>query len=108
MPYPVHRLANIFPLLPRRRLETLAANIREKGLIDPITLGRWRDGRRTTEGILDGRNRELACEIAGVEARYVHYEGDDIAGFIVSRNISRRDLSKGQQAMAMAMIYPDG
>ena len=31
---------------------------------------------------------------------------DDAAAFIVSANLERRNLSKGQQAMALALIYP--
>jgi hypothetical protein len=31
---------------------------------------------------------------------------DDAAAFIVSANLERRNLTKGQQAMALAMIYP--
>jgi hypothetical protein len=33
--------------------------------------------------------------------------GRDASAFIVSANLARRNLSKGQQAMALAMIYPE-
>jgi hypothetical protein len=33
--------------------------------------------------------------------------GRDAGSLIVSMNLARRSLSKGQQAMALAMIYPD-
>jgi len=33
--------------------------------------------------------------------------GHDPAAFIVSANLERRNLSKGQQAVALAMIYPE-
>ena len=33
--------------------------------------------------------------------------GHDAAAFIVSANLERRNLTKGQQAMALAMIYPE-
>jgi hypothetical protein len=36
----------------------------------------------------------------------VLFEGDDPRAYIVANNISRRHLTKGQQAMAVAMIYP--
>jgi hypothetical protein len=32
---------------------------------------------------------------------------DDARAFVVSANLSRRNLSKGQAAMALAMIYPE-
>jgi hypothetical protein len=33
--------------------------------------------------------------------------GEDVGAFIISENIERRRLTKGQSAMAMAMIYPE-
>jgi hypothetical protein len=53
--------------------------------------------------LIDGRNRARACEIAGIEPATVLFEGDDPRAYIISSNISRRHLTKGQQAMAMAM-----
>lgn len=32
--------------------------------------------------------------------------GEDVSAFIISANIERRRLTKGQSAMAMAMTYP--
>jgi hypothetical protein len=34
------------------------------------------------------------------------FEGDDPRAYIIANNINRRHLTKGQQAMALAMIYP--
>ena len=45
------------------------------------------------------RRRLLACEAAGIEPRFDKYEGDDPAGYALAVNITRRHLSKGQQAM---------
>src|ERR1700693_2005647 len=36
----------------------------------------------------------------------VLFEGDDPRAYIIASNISRRHLTKGQQAMAVAMVYP--
>jgi hypothetical protein len=36
----------------------------------------------------------------------VVYEGDDPQAYIIASNISRRHLTKGQQAMGVAMVYP--
>jgi hypothetical protein len=55
---------------------------------------------------IDGRNRLAACKIAGVEPRFEKLNGADPAAYIVSSNLKRRNLKKGQQAMALAMIYP--
>ena len=49
--------------------------------------------------LLDSRNRLAACEIAGVEPVFTTYEGDDPAGYALAANITRRHLTKGQQAM---------
>jgi hypothetical protein len=57
--------------------------------------------------LIDGRNRLRACEIAGIEPTIELLNGHDPAAFIVSANLARRNLTKGQQAMALAMIYPE-
>jgi hypothetical protein len=41
-----------------------------------------------------------------VEPRFEKLNGADPAAYIVSSNLKRRNLKKGQQAMALAMIYP--
>jgi hypothetical protein len=56
------------------------------------------DARLTTLG--------STCEIAGVAPTYQELNGHDAAAFIVSANLARHNLSKGPQAMALAMIYP--
>ena len=48
--------------------------------------------------ILDGRNREKACAIAGVTPRYEEYSGDDPIGFVISMNMKRRHLTVSQRA----------
>ena len=53
---------------------------------------------RYEEIVLDnkgGRNRAKACEIGSPRT------------YILAINVKRRHMSKGQQAMAQAMIYPD-
>lgn len=87
-----HKYANLFPLLSDTALATLAANIKEVGLFDPITLYQG--------SILDGRNRYRATQLAGVEPRYVDFVGTDEEAmeFSYSRNFHRRDLTTGQRA----------
>ncbi len=63
---------------------------------------------RDAEGqLVDGRNRLKACALAGVEPRFERLNGQDPAAYIISVNLARRNLTKGQQAMALAMIYPE-
>jgi hypothetical protein len=79
---------------------SLADDIKENGLIYPITVN--------DDGVLiDGRNRARACEIAGVEPRFEKFSGADPRAFILALNVNRRHMTKGQQAMAHAMIYPE-
>ena len=89
-----HPIAEIFPLLESDELERLAADIKANGLHHSL----W-----TYEGkILDGRNRWLACQIAGVEPRVRKYEGASPFAFVVSENLERRHLSVTQR-VAMAV-----
>lgn len=97
---PVHPLADIFPMMSEEELADLAADIKANGLLHPIV--------RDADGVLiDGRNRLQACSLAGVEPQFVELNGHDAAALIFSANLARRNLTKGQQAMAMAMIYPE-
>ena len=47
--------------------------------------------------VLDGRNRLLACERAGVLPRFEPYQGEDAGGYALSVNIARRHLNEGQR-----------
>jgi ParB-like nuclease domain len=99
MTRPVHPIADLFPMMTDEELANLAADIKANGLIHAIVVDK--DGV-----IIDGRNRDRACEIAGIEPATVLFEGDDPRAYIIASNISRRHLTKGQQAMAVAMVYP--
>ena len=57
--------------------------------------------------LIDGRNRLKACEMAGVKPVFRRMNGEDPVAFIISANIARRNLSKGQRAMLLVMIYPE-
>lgn len=87
-------------MLGQDELKTLADDIRQHGLRDPVVL--------LDDKILDGRNRALACEMAGVdpftEARLRLFgsrasDGEDPIGFVVSQNSHRRHLTAAQRAM---------
>lgn len=91
-----HELANVFPMLSAPELEALANDILENGQRHAITLYQGK--------ILDGRNRYAACELAGVEPRFVDYTGDNPVAFVVSENIARRHLDESQRAMCAARL----
>ena len=91
-----HPICLLIPSADEDELQDLTDDIRAHGLIDPIVL---------FEGmILDGRNRAVACERAGVAPRYVHFGGgrEDALIFVVSHNIKRRHLTK--QGIADALV----
>ena len=96
----IHPAADLFPMMSDEELQELARDIAQNGLIHPIIVD--------DEGqLIDGRNRKEACRLAGVQPRYENLNGHDPLAFIVSANLARRNLTKGQQAMALAMIYPE-
>jgi hypothetical protein len=96
MTIPYHPLAELFPLMEGAAFEELVADIKAHGLHNPVTLYETK--------ILDGRNRERACEEAGVEPLYDSYDGDDPLGFVVSQNVARRHLDDSQRAMIAARL----
>lgn len=96
MTYPSHPLADIFPMIAEADLKVLAADIAANGQVEPILL---------LEGkVLDGRNRQAACGLAGVEPIYAEFAGSDPLSFVLSKNLHRRHLSESQRAIAAAMI----
>src|SRR5215831_3884335 len=99
--YPVHPLANVFPMMTDDEIADLAADIKAHGLIQPIMLDK--DG----EQLVDGRNRLKACKIADVEPRFDRLNGIDAEAYILSTNIARRHMMKGAIAMVVAEAYPE-
>jgi DNA-binding ferritin-like protein (Dps family) len=84
---PFHPIADKLPLMEGKEFDELVGDIQRRGLRFPIV---------TFEGrIIDGRNRARACERAGVESRYVEFDGnaEDVLRFVVSANIHRRHLN---------------
>lgn len=57
--------------------------------------------------LVDGRNRRAACQIAGVTPTLRTLDGEDPTAYVLSANIHRRHMTKGQRAMAVARIYPE-
>jgi len=69
--------------------DELAENIRQHGQHEPGTV---LDGK-----ILDGRNRYVACERAGIPFRARQYAGPDPLAFVISANIHRRHMTIEQR-----------
>jgi hypothetical protein len=57
--------------------------------------------------LIDGRNRLEACTRAKVKPATVTLNGEDPTAYVLSTNIHRRHMTKGQQAMAVAMVNPE-
>ncbi|MEO8595519.1 MAG: ParB N-terminal domain-containing protein [Candidatus Solibacter sp.] len=93
---PLHPLCALFPIMGNTELEKLADNIKTHGLLHPVV---------THEGqVVDGRHRQLACKMAGVEPRFVDwrdvYSGSmSLCSWVWSVNGERRHLSVDQIAM---------
>jgi len=92
----IHPAAALFPMLPDDELRELAEDIKANGLIHPVVLD-------TDGALIDGRNRLAACRMAGVEPTYTVHDGAAVA-YVLSANVNRRHISKGQRAMAVASL----
>lgn len=90
----LHPLCTLFPRLGDTEFAALVADIRANGLRQAIV---------THKGmILDGGNRYRACIEAGVQPRFLEFDGDNIVSFVLSANLHRRHLTPGQQAAIVA------
>lgn len=94
-----HKLANIFPLMQDSEIEELAKDIKTNGLEESIVT--------FEDKILDGRNRFLACEKAGVQPEFYGYAGNDPLSYVISLNLHRRHLTTGQRAVIALELLPE-
>lgn len=93
----VHPFADIFPLMSDAEFDRLVQDIRTNGQLHSITTYRGK--------IVDGRNREEACFVLGVEPKYEEWSGEgSLVNFIVSVNLHRRNLNESQLGMVAAKI----
>jgi len=95
-----HYAANVFPLLPKDELDALAADIEKNGLLNPII--------RCEGKILDGRNRILACQQAGVEPRFRDIVSSDALAWAMSQNLYRRHMLPTEQALTVHLLELKG
>ena len=91
-----HPIASIFPLMDDESLDSLAADIRQNGLREPIWLF---EGK-----VLDGRNRSTACLLAGVKPETREFAGTraQALAFVWSENVERRHMDSGKIAVSLA------
>ena len=91
--YKIHPAAELFPIFDHAALFDLAEDIAANGQAEPILM---------FEGqVLDGRNRILACDMAGVKPRFQDWLprlGEDPYTYVMSRNLHRRHLTASQRA----------
>jgi ParB-like chromosome segregation protein Spo0J len=97
--YPAHPVASIFPLMSASEYDSLLADIRENGLIEPIWIYQGQ--------IIDGRNRDRACREIGFEPTVREWNGvGSLVSFVVSLNLKRRHLDPSQLAMVGVDVLP--
>jgi len=91
-----HPLCHALPVLPNKELAELASDIKLNGQHLPIL---------TLNGeVIDGRNRLLACELAGIEPVIQEVEGKNIPELLGSLNYFRRHLTQSQRAMWLVKV----
>jgi len=94
--YQAHPLANILPMMLSNELDKLTASIKIHGLQEAIMLC---DGK-----ILDGRNRYKACVAANVEPVFKNYGGNNALGYVMLKNLHRRQLKTSHRAVVAATL----
>lgn len=89
-----HPYAAVFPLLPDAELRKLADDIKANGLLYPLVVDQQ-------DRLVDGRNREKACELVGVKPSYNRKEmtDDQVLRLVTSANLLRRHLNESQRGM---------
>jgi hypothetical protein len=97
--YTYHPACLLFPKLGEAELRELAQDIKARGLLRPIVCYQGR--------ILDGRNRLAACRLAGVEPKFVEWNGPGSPiEWVISTNLFRRHLTSGQRAVIAHDLLP--
>ena len=91
-----HPLSALFPDLSDQEFRELVADVRANGVHEPITVH--------DDQVLDGWHRYDAAVRAGVDYPLDFYEGDDPAGYVISRNVMRRHLTAMERAKVVASV----
>lgn len=99
----IHPAADLFPI-DEADLAALVEDIAEHGQRETIKVVANTDGELV---VVDGRTRLAACAKLGIEPRIERLADDtDLDAYVVSVNLTRRNLTAGQRAMLYAKIYP--
>ncbi len=95
-----HKYANLFPMMNKDEIAVLCDDMQTGGYDTtcPIVLYAGQ--------ILDGRNRQLAADTAGVTANYITFEGTDQEAleFVIRHNLHRRHLNESQRAVIASRL----
>ena len=98
-PLSYHPACLLFPPMGEQEIQELAADIHERGLLNPVVLF---EGK-----VLDGRSRLAACKIAGVKPRFIEWDGQGSATeWVLSQNLFRRHLTSSQRAVVAFQMLP--
>jgi hypothetical protein len=92
-----HPAADLMPMCDPEDFARLVEDIKTNGLKVPIVL--------LGDKVLDGRNRLRACREAGVTPTFISLDTDaqfDPVSWVLSTNLSRRQLTKSQVACILA------
>lgn len=100
MAYEVHPLAELIPPMTEEEFTDLVHGIESEGFRNDEPVVIYEDQ------ILDGRHRYRASQQVGVEPPTRLFEGDDPVGYVISKNLHRRHLTKSQVAMTAAEALP--
>ena len=94
---PIHELARLFPPMSDEEYAGLKADIAANGVQQAIAV--WQGQ------VIDGLHRYQACEGLGIKAPLLHLADDvDPVAFVLSANMSRRQLSKSQKMIIVAQL----
>jgi ParB-like chromosome segregation protein Spo0J len=100
--YQIHPAADLLPMMSAKEFAGLVEDIRENGQLDPVYV--------IGNQIVDGRNRYRAAKLAGLKPKVrpapldLNAEGATISGWVVSKNLQRRNLTTGQKAIVAAKL----
>lgn len=97
--YKAHPAAKLFPMLENSDMQELVADIKKNGLLHSIIL---LDGQ-----ILDGRNRYVACGMAGIDPHFEKFSGlCSPTEYVWAVNGKRRHMTKSQLSVVAANMLP--
>ncbi len=98
--YDIHPVAAMWPLIGEADAQELARDILEHGQKEPIWMFQGQ--------LIDGRNRLVACDMAGVEPRFEEWRpaaaGETPVTFIMSKNLHRRHLTGSVRATIAVQV----